>query len=85
MKQVGGLAPLSCPIAPVFIGSHPIFSHTGYLGVALRNGPRCCCDLIGAVSSSSYSVESYCGGSCGGGGCQGYLEHIGCGWPADWC
>ena len=69
VKQIGGLAPLFCPIAPVFVGSHPIFSHTSYLGVAMRNGPRCCV-LVGAVSY--FSVESSCGGSCGGGGCHGY-------------
>ena len=98
VKQIGELAPLSCPTAvPDFIGFYPIFSHIRHQGAALRNGPLSCCVWVGALSS--YSMESSCGGSCGGGGCHGYywkkaepltqrcegLEHMGCGWPADWC
>ena len=67
VKYVGGLAHLPLPKAPVFIRSHPKFSPTSYLGVASRNGPRFCRVLLGALSSSSCSVESYGGDSCGGG------------------
>ena len=67
VKYVGGLAHLPLLIAPVFIRSHPNFSPTSYLGVASRNGPRFCRVLLGALFSSSCSVESYGGESCGSG------------------
>ena len=54
-----GFSSFFLPLAPDFIGSHPIFSHTGYLGAALRCGPLCCCVLVGAVSSSSYSLSAH--------------------------
>ena len=67
MKYVGGLAHLPLPIAPDFIRSHPNFSPTSYLGVASRNGPRFCRVLLGSLSSSSSSAESYGDDSRGGG------------------
>ena len=67
VKYVGGLAHLPLLIAPVFIRSHPNFSPTSYLGVASRNGPRFCRDLLGALASPSCSAESYGGESCGSG------------------
>ena len=71
VKFVGGLALLPLPIAPVYFTvyfrSLPIFSPKGYLGVASRNGPRFCRGLLGSLSSSSCSAESYGGDSCGGG------------------